>query len=141
MIQTNTIGYNAPGFVEGQKLSFPGTRHTTIAKQFKKRLRDKSLLPEITTNGDMYFEKGSTEAVMPVLPIIETYATKPGDKAKYQIPKSSYERFIKGRERAWGLYFELEDKRFSAFDVEAPITQEAISAAAPPWKSKPSRTM
>ena len=128
MIQTNTIGYNAPGFVEGQKLSFPGTRHTTIAKQFKKRLRDKSLLPEITTNGDMYFEKGSTEAVMPVLPIIETYATKPGDKAKYQIPKSSYERFIKGRERAWGLYFELEDKRFSAFDVEAPITQEAISA-------------
>ena len=69
MIQTNTIGYNAPGFVEGQKLSFPGTRHTTIAKQFKKRLRDKSLLPEITTNGDMYFEKGSTEAVMPVLPM------------------------------------------------------------------------
>lgn len=128
MITTNTIGYNAPGFVEGQQLSFPGTRHVTIAKQFKKRLRDKSLLPEITTNGDIYFEKGSTEAVLPVLPIIETYATKPGDKAKYQLPKSSYERFIKGRERAWGLYFELEDKRFSAFDVEAPITQEAIAA-------------
>lgn len=128
MILTNTIGYNAPGFVEGQKIAFPGTRHTTIAKQFKKRLRDKSLLPEITTNGDMYFEKGSTEAVIPVLPIIETYATKPGDKAKYQLPKSSYERFIKGRERAWGLYFEVEDKRFSAFDVEAPITQEAIAA-------------
>jgi len=128
MILTNTIGYNAPGFVEGQKIAFPGTRHTTIAKQFKKRLRDKSLLPEITTNGDMYFEKGSTETVIPVLPIIETYATKPGDKAKYQLPKSSYERFIKGRERAWGLYFELEDKRYSAFDVEAPITQEAIAA-------------
>lgn len=128
MILTNTIGYNAPGFVEGQKIAFPGTRHTTIAKQFKKRLRDKSLLPEITTNGDMYFEKGSTETVIPVLPIIETYATKPGDKAKYQLPKSSYERFIKGRERAWGLYFEVEDKRFSAFDVEAPITQEAIAA-------------
>ena len=128
MITKNTIGYSAPGFVEGQKLSFPGTRHTTIAKQFKKRLRDKSLLPEITTNGDIYFEKGSTEAVIPVLPIIETYATKPGDKAKYQLPKSSYERFIKGRERAWGLYFELEDKRFSTFDVEAPITQEAISS-------------
>ena len=128
MILTNTIGYNAPGFVAGQNISFPGTRHTTIAKQFKKRLRDKSLLPEITTSGDFYFEKGSTEAVLPVLPIIETYATKPGDKAKYQLPKSSYERFIKGRERAWGLYFEMEDKKIATFDVEAPITQEAIAA-------------
>jgi len=127
MILTNTIGYNAPGFVEGQKIAFPGTRHTTIVKQFKKRLRDKSLLPEITTNGDMYFEKGSTEAVIPVLPIIETYATKPGDKAKYQLPKSSYERFVKGRERAVGLYFELEDKKFSAFDVEGPIVQEMLA--------------
>lgn len=127
MILTNTIGYNAPGFVEGQKIAFPGTRHTTIVKQFKKRLRDKSLLPEITTNGDMYFEKGSTEAVIPVLPIIETYATKPGDKAKYQLPKSSYERFVKGRERAVGLYFELEDKKFSSFDVEAPIVQEMLA--------------
>ena len=63
-----------------------------------------------------------------MLPIIETYATKPGDKAKYQLPKSSYERFIKGRERAWGLYFEMEDKKIAAFDVEAPITQEAIAA-------------
>ncbi len=128
MILTNTIGYNAPGFVAGQNISFPGTRHTTIAKQFKKRLRDKSLLPEITTSGDFYFEKGSTEAIIPVLPIIETYATKPGDKAKYQLPKSSYERFIKGRERAWGLYFEMEDKKIATFDVEAPITQEAIAA-------------
>ena len=128
MILTNTIGYNAPGFVAGQNISFPGTRHTTIAKQFKKRLRDKSLLPEITTSGDFYFDKGSTEAIIPVLPIIETYATKPGDKAKYQLPKSSYERFIKGRERAWGLYFEMEDKKIAAFDVEAPITQEAIAA-------------
>lgn len=127
MITTEQLGYNAPGFVPGQKLSFPGTRHTTIAKQFKKRLRDKSLLPEITTNGDIYFEKGSTEAVIPVLPLIETYATKPGDKAKYQLPKSSMERFIRGRMRAWGLYFELEDKKFSSFDIEAPITQEAIN--------------
>jgi hypothetical protein len=127
MILTNTIGYNAPGFVPNQKLSFPGTRHTTIVKQFKKRLRDKSLLPEITTSGDFYFEKGSTEAVIPVLPIIETYATKPGDKAKYQLPKSSYERFVKGRERAVGLYFELEDKKFSSFDVEAPIVQEMLA--------------
>lgn len=128
MILTNTIGYNAPGFVAGQNISFPGTRHTTIAKQFKKRLRDKSLLPEITTSGDFYFDKGSTETIIPVLPIIETYATKPGDKAKYQLPKSSYERFIKGRERAWGLYFEMEDKKIATFDVEAPITQEAIAA-------------
>lgn len=126
-ITTENLGYNAPGFVPRQKLSFPGTRHTTIAKQFKKRLRDKSLLPEITTNGDIYFDKGSTEAVIPVLPLIETYATKPGDKAKYQLPKSSMERFIRGRMRAWGLYFELEDKKFSAFDIEAPITQEAIN--------------
>ena len=127
MIPNNTLGYNAPGFVEGQKISFPGTRHTTIVKQFKKRLRDKSLLPLITTSGDIYFEKGSTEAVIPVLPIIETYATKPGDKAKYQLPKSSYERFVKGRERAVGLYFELEDKKFSSFDVEAPIVQEMLA--------------
>ena len=127
-ILTNTIGYNAPAFVEGQKLNFSGTRRTTIARQFKKRLRDKSLLPEITTSGDIYFEKGSTEALIPVLPIIETYATKPGDKAKYQLPKSSMERYIMGRERAWGLYFEREDKYFSAFDVEAPIVQEAISS-------------
>lgn len=128
MIQTETLGYNAPGYVEGKKLSFPGSRHTTIAKQFKKRLRDKSLLPEITTSGDMYFDKGSTEAVIPVLPLIETYATKPGDKSKYQIPKASFERFIKGRERAWGLYFELEDKKYSAFDVEAPVIQEAMAS-------------
>lgn len=128
MITTNTLGYNAPGYVEGQKLSFPGTRRTTIAKQFKKRLRDKSLLPEITTSGDQFFENGSTEAVVPVLPIIETYKTKPGDKSKYQIPKASFERYIKGRERAWGLYFELEDKRWSVFDVEAPVTQEAIAS-------------
>lgn len=126
-ILTNTIGYATQGFVEGQKLNFPGTRRVTIAKQFKKRLRDKSLLPEITTSGDIYFEKGSTEALLPVLPLIETYATKPGDKAKYQLPKSTAERYILGRERAWGLYFEKEDKHFSAFDVEAPIVQEAIS--------------
>lgn len=125
-ILTNTIGYNAPEFVEGVKLNFPGTRATTVAKQFKKRLRDKSLLPEITTIWGDKLEKGSTEYLIPVLPIIETYATKPGDKVKYQFPKSSMERFIIGRERAWGIHVEQEDKHFSAFDIESPLIQEAL---------------
>ncbi|MBQ4199130.1 MAG: hypothetical protein II649_04535 [Kiritimatiellae bacterium] len=124
-ILTNTIGYNAPGFVEG-KLNFPGTRSTTTAKQFKKRLRDKSLLPEITTIWGDKLEKGSTEYLIPVLPLIETYATKPGDKVKYQLPKSSMERFVIGRERAWGIHVEQEDKHFSAFDIESPLIQEAL---------------
>ena len=126
-IETNTIGYNALGFVEGVKLNFPGTRATTTAKQFKKRLRDKSLLPEITTIWGNKLEKGSTEYLIPVLPIIETYVTKPGDKVKYQLPKSSTERFIIGRERAWGIHVEQEDKHFSAFDIESPLIQEALT--------------
>ena len=125
-ILTNTIGYNAPGFVEGVALNFPGTRVTTTAKQFKKRLRDKSLLPEITTIWGNKLEKGSTEYLIPVLPLIETYATKPGDKVKYQLPKSSMERFVIGRERAWGIHVEQEDKHFSAFDIESPLIQEAL---------------
>ena len=100
----NTLGYATPGFVSGVPLNHPGTQQAIIAKGFKKRLRDTSILPYITNNtyqGE--FRHSGTEIQIPILPIITPYRMKPGDKMKYQIPKSTVESFFIGREMGWGL--------------------------------------
>jgi hypothetical protein len=125
-MSTNTIGYSTPGFVPGVAHNFPGSQQPVIAKGFKKRFRDKSILPYITNNTyEGTFKHQGTEVQIPILPIIHTYRVKPGDKVKYQTPKSTLERFYIGRERAFGLHIEDEDKLFSRFDLESPILAEA----------------
>lgn len=123
---TNNLGYTASGYVPGTQMNLPGTQQPIVAKGFKKRFRDKSILPLITNNTyEGEFKHQGTEIHIPVLPIIHTYRVKPGDKVKYQIPKSTLERFYIGRERAFGIHIEDEDKLFSRFDVESPILAEA----------------
>lgn len=130
-MSTNTLGYTAPGFVSGVAHNFPGSQQPVIAKGFKKRFRDKSILPYITNNTyEGTFKHQGTEVQIPILPIIHTYRVKPGDKVKYQVPKSTLERFYIGRERAFGLHIEDEDKLFSRFDLESPILAEAAKQMA-----------
>ena len=125
----NTLGYATPGFVSGVPLNHPGTQQAIIAKGFKKRLRDTSILPYITNNtyqGE--FKHSGTEIQIPILPIITPYRMKPGDKMKYQIPKSTVESFFIGREMGWGLHNEVEDELFARFDINSPILTEASAA-------------
>lgn len=124
-----TLGYATPGFVSGVPLNHPGTQQAIIAKGFKKRLRDTSILPYITNNtyqGE--FKHQGTEIQIPILPIITPYRMKPGDKMKYQIPKSTVESFFIGREMGFGLHNEQEDELFARFDINSPILTEASAA-------------
>lgn len=126
---TNTLGYATPGFVSGVPLNHPGTQQAIIAKGFKKRLRDMSILPYITNNtyqGE--FKHAGTEIQIPILPIITPYRMKPGDKVKYQIPKSTVESFHIGREMGVGLHNEVEDELFARFDINSPILTEASAS-------------
>lgn len=104
---------------------FASTQTVQMEKAFKKRFRDQSIMPLLTNNQwKGKFRGVGTEIKIPVLPVMSTYKTKPGDPVKYQTPKSTDETFIINRERAWGFHIEDEDKLFADFNIESPILEE-----------------
>ncbi len=108
-------------------ISFPSTQHVIYETEFKRRFRDKSILPMITNPSykGRFKGKGTTIKV-PILPIIETHKTRAGEGVKYQSPKGTDEEFTINRERYFGFSIEDEDKIFSAMALESPIITEAI---------------
>ena len=107
-------------------LNYPGTQHEIYEAQFRKKFRDKTILPWVVNREwEGRFRKTGVTVNVPVLPLLHTDVTKPGEKVKYQEPKGTVETFTIGRERYFGLKFEDEDRIFSAMDFEGPIMAEA----------------
>lgn len=106
--------------------NFPATQQEIYETTFKTRFRDKCILPRITNRRyEGRFRKKGTTINVPILPIIETHKTVPGEKVKYQEPKGAKERFTINRERYFAFKMEDEDKIFSSMDLESPLINEA----------------
>ena len=119
------------GLPSGAQPNFPGTQNIIYENAFRKRFRDKSILPLITNRKwEGRFKGKGTEIEVPVLPLIHTTKTKMGDKIQYQTPKSTMEKFVIDRERYFALKFEDEDRLFSAFDIQSPILAEGATQMA-----------
>lgn len=109
----------------GGATSFPATQAIIFEKQFRKRFRDQSIIPLITNSEWKGKFKGTgTEIKIPVLPVMHTYKTVPGDSYRYQEPKATEETFVINRERAWGIHFISEDQMFAQFNITSPILEE-----------------
>lgn len=106
--------------------AFPGTQMIQMEKAFRKRFRDQSIM-SLITNSEWKgrFRGTGTEIKIPVLPVLHSYKTMPGEPVKYQTPKGSEESFVINRERAIALHIEQEDKLFADFNIESPILEEA----------------
>lgn len=105
--------------------NFPATQQEIYETEFRKRFRDKSILPMITNREwEGRFRKTGQTIHVPVLPLIHTNVTKPGEKVKYQEPKGAEEVFTINRERYFAFKLEDEDKIFSKLDLESPLIAE-----------------
>ena len=97
-------------------LNFPATQHEIYETEFRKRFRDKSILSLVTNREwEGRFRKTGQTIHVPVLPLIHTNVTKPGEKIKYQEPKGAEETFTINRERYFA--FKLEDGPLFCTDV------------------------
>lgn len=115
----------------GHQPNFPGTQNLIQERMFRKRFRDKSILPAITNSEwKGRFKNSGTVLTVPVLPLIKTEKTTPGGDVKYQEPKSTDERFYLNRERYYALRFIEEDQAFSAMDIKSPVRNEASAQLA-----------
>lgn len=111
--------------------NFPGSQVDIVAKGFKKRFRDQSILPWITNSEHKgEFRHQGTKITISTLPIIHTYRIRPGDKVKYQLAKGGEESFYINRERGLGLHFLEEDLQFARFDIKGPTVTEATKRLA-----------
>ena len=105
--------------------NFPGTQQEIYTTGFRKRFRDKSILPLITNKEwEGSFKKKGTNIHVKVPPLIVTHKTRPGEKVKYQEPKSSEEIFTINRERYYAFKLEDEDKIFSTEDLDSECVAE-----------------
>lgn len=111
--------------------NFPGSQIDIVAKGFKKRFREQSILPWITNSEHKgEFKHQGTKITISTLPIIHTYRIRPGDKVKYQLAKGGEESFYINRERGLGLHFLEEDLQFARFDIKGPTVTEATKRLA-----------
>ena len=113
------------GLTNGQS-AFPATQQIRYQKRVRERFRDKSLL-SLVTNSEWQgqFKGTGTEVRIPVLPVLHSRKTKPGEKVQYERPKATDEIFTIGRERYIALTIEDEDKLFAGFNIEGPTLDEA----------------
>lgn len=111
--------------------NFPGSQVDIVAKGFKKRFRDQSIIPWITNSEHKgEFKHQGTKITISTLPVIHTYRIRPGDKVKYQLAKGGEESFYINRERGLGLHFLEEDLQFARFDIKGPTITEAAKRLA-----------
>lgn len=109
------------------QLNHPGTQPGMTVGHFRRRFRDRSILPRITNrnyDASSFKGKGSVLAI-PDTPVVETRKTRIGEHLKYDEPKTGAHFMVIDRERYWGVKIEDEDKVFASFDIEAPIVAEA----------------
>ena len=111
--------------IAGGASAFPATQTVQLEKQFRKRFRDQSIMSLLTNRQwQGRFRGVGTEIKIPVLPVLHTYKTVPGQTVKYQTPKGGEETFVINRERACGLHFLEEDVQFADLNVVSPIIDE-----------------
>lgn len=115
----------------GAPRSFVGSTQINYQHSYKRRLRDRMILHEITNSkhkGDFY-KKGTTIRI-PVPGRVIIRDTQPGGGIIYQKPKDTYEDFTIGRESYWGLEFTPEDTSFMPWDPRSEYFTNATDEMA-----------
>lgn len=122
------MGDNIPTFQQqpGVKANFPGTQQIIFETEFRRRLRDLSIVSKITSSSwKGRFRKSGVQIEVPCLPLVKTHKRKQGDKVVYQNLKGSKETFTINRERDVAFHVDIEDEIFSPQNLESAVNKEA----------------
>lgn len=101
----------------GAPRSFVGSTQINYQNSYKRRLKDRMILHEITNSKHKgEFHKKGTTIRIPVPDTVVIRDTQPGGGIIYQEPKDTYEDFKITQESYWGLKFMPEDTSFMPWD-------------------------
>lgn len=110
----------------GVGANFPSTQHIIFETEFRRRLRDLSVIDKITSKTwKGRFRNAGAQIRIPCLPLVQTNKRKPGDPVAYQDLKGSEEVFTINRERDVAFHVEVEDNIFSPMNLESAVNKEA----------------
>ena len=114
------------GAQPGIGANFPGTQHIIFETEFRRRLRDLSIVSKITSQSwKGRFRNSGVQIEIPCLPLVKTHKRKPGDKVVYQNLKGAKETFTINRERDVAFHVEIEDNIFAPQNLDSVINKEA----------------
>lgn len=122
-----------PTFMQqpGRGANFPSTQQIIFETEFRRRLRDLSVVDKITSKTwKGRFRNTGTEIRIPCLPLVKTNKRKPGDRVVYQNLKGADETFKIGRERDVAFHVEVEDNIFAPQNLDSVVNVEARSQLA-----------
>jgi len=110
----------------GVGANFPSTQHVIFETEFRRRLRDLSVIDKITSKTwKGRFRNAGAQIRIPRLPLVQTNKRKPGDPVAYQDLNGSEEVFTINRERDVAFHVEVEDNIFSPMNLESAVNKEA----------------
>ena len=110
----------------GRGPNFPATQQLIFETEFRRRLRDLSIVDKITSKSwKGRFRNTGVTIEVPCLPLIQTNKRKPGDPVTYQELKGSKETFTINRERDVAFHIDVEDNIFSPMNLESAVNKEA----------------
>lgn len=110
----------------GFPTNFPGTQQIIYETEFRRRLRDLSVVDKITSKSwKGRFRNVGTKITIPCLPLVETHKRKPGDPVKYQNLVGSKEEFEINRMRDCAFHVDIEDNLFAPQNLESAVNKEA----------------
>lgn len=114
------------GAQPGVGANLPSTQHIIFETEFRRRLRDLSVVDKITSKSwKGRFRNTGVQIRIPCLPLVKTNKRRPGDPVVYQDLKGSDEVFTIDRERDVAFHVEVEDNLFSPQNMESEINKEA----------------
>lgn len=106
--------------------NFPATQHIIFETEFRRRLRDLSVVDKIVSKSwKGRFRSTGTQIQIPVLPLIRTNKRNPGDPVVYQDVKGASETFTIQRERDVAFHVGVEDTLFTPMNLESEVNKEA----------------
>lgn len=110
----------------GVGANFPSTQQIIFETEFRRRLRDLSVVDKVTSKTwKGRFRNTGTQIRIPCLPLVETHKRKPGDKVVYQELKGADETFTINRERDVAFHVQVEDNIFAPQNLESVVNKEA----------------
>ncbi len=114
------------GAKPGVGANFPSTQRIIFETEFRRRLRDLSVVDKITSKTwKGRFRNTGTQIRIPCLPLVKTNKRRPGDPVVYQDLKGSEEVFTINRERDVAFHVEVEDNIFAPQNLESAVNKEA----------------
>lgn len=106
--------------------NFPSTQQLIFETEFRRRLRDLSVVDKITSKTwKGRFRNTGVQIRIPCLPLVETHRRRPGDPVRYQELKGSEEVFTINRERDVAFHVQVEDSLFAPQNLESAVNKEA----------------